>query len=158
MTKDLQDFREGQTVDISNIEAMQSVVITRISNSGATIVGKICGELIVSCKSPATLSAIQHEVTITVDPKTQRNIISITRVEDPAAIVEKRARPTDENDPMSNLMFPVNGPFTITQLAELNDLPYPKVAVYCRDYLIEAGTAPRKEGARGKASKLFKIA
>lgn len=151
--KDLQDFAEGQTVDINGVATMQSVVITRISQSGVTIVGRECGEIIISCKSPAVLSNSQHEVKVEFDKDNNRNNVTISALHFDAE-TERVPRGTYTGS-MDNLKFP-DGLFTITQLAELNEIPYQYAANYCRANLEVAGKAPKAEGQRGKASNLYK--
>lgn len=163
--KDLQDFSEGQTVNIDGIKDMQGVVILRIAQGGTTISSRVSGELIISNKSPAILSEHQRGITIETDPHTRKRTIKISKVNIETL---ENSEQTDNGEPrervsrgtysakMDNLDFP-KGAFTAQQLADLNDIPYPYAVKYCKEYLEEAGHAERKEGQRGKSAQLYKI-
>ena len=153
--RDLQDFCEGQTVDIHGIADMQGVVIKRIAPSGSTIYGRDCGEMIISCKSPAVMSSFQHEVSILVAKDTGRSTVTVASLSfNPET---DRAPRGKYKNAMEDLTFPA-GSFTAQQLADFNEIPYQYAANYCRDNLEVAGEVPRVEGQRGKAAKLYKTA
>jgi hypothetical protein len=151
--KDINQFAEGQTVDISGIADMQGIVITRISQSGVNITSKVLGDTIISGKSPACLSEAQREVTITTDEKTQKRTIKVARAVVEAGETEPRGK---YGEIMNNLKFPT-GSFTAQALADLNEIPYNYASKYCTEYLEDAGFAVKAEGQRGKAPRLFKI-
>jgi hypothetical protein len=151
--RDLQDFSEGQTVDISGIADMQGVVIKRIAPSGSTVYGRDCGEVIISCKSPAVMSSFQHEVSVFVAKDTGRATVTVASMSfNPET---DRAPRGKYKNLMEDLKFPV-GSFTAQQLADFNEIPYQYAANYCRDNLEVAGEVARVEGQRGKAAKLYK--
>lgn len=158
--QDLNTFQEGQTVNISDLEDYQEVIINRISDSGVTVSGKKCGNnIILSGKSPAQLSEIQREVKIKdgegnirptyVAAKSGPEITSDTGLT-PSGRVHRGTHTAK----MSNLAIP-EGNFTIKYFAEFNKIPIPYALKWVKDNCVEAGKAEKPEGQRGRVATLY---
>lgn len=138
--RDLNTFKEGDIVDVSDIDEYQNAEITRISDSGVTI--KVSGvSHVLSGRSPATLATPKVALKVTI--------------EQPEAQTGERVKRGTYTAKMNNIIVPPDA-FTIKQLAELNNIPVPYAHKWVTENCQCVGVAPKPEGQRGKTAKLYK--
>lgn len=143
-TYDLNLFRPGDVVSISDIPDYQNITIELVSDSGVTISGPHCSShIVLSGKTPARRA--------TVEPKVE----SIKPAIQIVVPTDRAARGT-YTDKMNNVKMPEGSlTFTIRQIAELNDIPQPYALKWVKENCVEAGVADKVEGQRGRAATLY---
>ncbi len=134
--KNIEDCGIGNVVDISDIESMQSCTIQVINPSGTTIKLASGQITVVSNKSPARLAEDKP----------------IELSEDGIAIPKKPGR--KRNGVELKIEFPEQ-PFTINDLATINNVTYAQCLPIVKEKCLEAGYAPKPKGQRGKSARLY---
>ena len=168
-------YRVGSIVDITDVVDMQRVRIERVSDGGVTITGKNCGNsIVVSGHSPARLSDLSikpvksekiiEETPESLDKKVEELQQKIAELKNrkpgdvPLALVVNDDKKERKNykDIMENLQIPDIQPFTIKFFAELNGIPIPYAATYVKKTFAEAGKVDKIDGQRGRVASLYK--
>ncbi len=128
----IEDLPIGSYVDVSDIANMQKVKIISINNSGTAIKGDIGEYVTISNKSPARPSDNQEIVT---------------------------NKPGRRKGVSAEVIMPEGDlPFTIKQLAELNEgLNTSQITAFIKENCEIAGEAERVIGQRGKTAKTYKL-
>jgi hypothetical protein len=166
-TRDINTFSVNQTVSILDIPDYQNVLITRISDSGVTVTGKLCGkEVIVSGRSPAFLSETSNFKLNPMNNNNNNN--SSINSSSSSDVSSPDNKPTfigevsKENNKvrqsykgkMDNISLP-SEVFTIKSLAEHNNIPIPYALKWAKDNCKEMGLAAKPAGQRGRSSVLY---
>ncbi len=143
-SSDLNCFQPQSHVSIVGIPAMQNIRVDKITDGGVHVYGSTIGHCVLSGKSPA-IYYVASEI-ISSD--------GVINVSD-SPIRAKRGSLIEK---MNHIQVPTNlKAFTIQQLADLNEVPYPYALKWVNDNCKESGLAERKEGARGKTAKIYSL-
>lgn len=140
-------FGVGDIVSVTNIPEYQHVTISRISDTGVTINGKLCAnETVISGNSPAIL----------VRRANDKTPIEKVVVEQLADAPKERVERGTYTLKMKNLtMFPHDKSFTIKAFAELNNIPTNYALNWVKENCLEVGSAEKVEGQRGRTATLY---
>lgn len=158
--RDINLFKEGTIVDISDIADFQGVKIERVADSGVSISGNGIRECVVSGRSPARLAEqkikqtpikLMENNTETVEAKSDTNVDVAVKA---AATLPARGKYASI---LAAMKVPGGDTFTIKQLADENGLPIPYAVKWVNDNCDEAGLAEKPAGQRGRVAKLFKV-
>lgn len=132
--QELHYFGVNQIIDIDNIAEFTNCRIDRISDSGVTIFNShYPNGVVVSCKSPARLSDSQ---------------------------VIEAGKPGRKRGIVAEVIMPEGDlPFTIKQLAELNEgLNISQITTFIKENCEETGDyAIKAKGVKGRAAKTYRL-
>lgn len=150
MQSPINTFRVGDIVNIINTPEFQNITITRISDSGVTVNGSsFPNDTVISGASPAEL--VKRGNTTYIEPTAEQI------AEDANPLTETgRVKRGTYTEKMKHIIVPEGGkPFTIKELADLNDIPVGYALNWAKENCTQSGFAAKPEGQRGKAAGLY---
>lgn len=144
---DLNLFRIGDVVNVSDIPEYQGVTINNISDTGVTVSGRCGDRVVISGRSPAVLVRHKAEEGAAVEP------VQLVDGE----LLERAPRGTYTAIMAAPQLPPTDMPFTIKEFADLNSIPVNYASIWVKDHCTRIGEADKVDGQRGKAPGLYKV-
>lgn len=159
-TYDLNTFRVGQAVTVPGVEDYENIVIQRISDAGVTVNGKCGNNIVISGRTPAIPYAKEEKVVEAQAANLNQNKIMTTENNTNSEVVDEtvsnRAKRGSIKAKMAAIKVPAN-PFTVKQLAELNDIPAGYANNWVKENARQVGQVEKTVGQRGRVASLFEV-
>lgn len=154
--RDINLFALETVVEIPGVEDYEKVTIKRISDAGVTVNGQKCGNnIVISGRTPAILWVEKEKIIEENKIMTTENTINVNN-EAVNETASNRAKRGSIKAKMAAIQVPAN-PFTVKQLAELNDIPVNYANLWVKSNAKLAGSVEKVEGQRGRVASLYSV-
>ena len=140
-------FPVNSKVDIVGVPSMRGLTIDRINDSGIHVHNSEIGHTVISAMS----DAIYHDA---VNNKEVEYNSSDNIIEQP--IKKERAKRGSLIEKMADINIP-SDKFTIKELAEHNDIPYPYAMKWAEENCFISGKKEKPAGQRGRTAKYYSV-
>jgi len=141
-------FRIGSYVNIVGVPQLSNIKVDYVSDSGVHVHGSF-GNTVLSGHSPA----VEYKAPKVNDILPNNNSMDQSPV-NKSKNLSSKIKMTDK---LKAILLPDHIDFTIKDVAETNDIPYPYASKWVKENCVESGIKEKPAGQKGRASKLYRL-